>query len=271
MERHSNTNRPPRFNNGPNGCPFTSFYQLMLAAMFALELDVEIPARDYPCRLLGDWREEEGLPRGEFGNAIPWVTKLLTNMPDVLSATFADFLGGLKRHFWRRREGTRETTPLRRGDFYLDRQSFRPFLQLEGGGTLQENLQKKLDGSIGSLTVEGNVFEEVPKVLMAELSSSEVLLSSTERRELGMVGVSRDWQPEAMHLNVQVRGQVVGIRAKMVGFCCDWDGHYTAVVRYGSEWWYTDCLSPDGHRVLDDDEVVRLYKEQGHYVVFVCE
>jgi len=240
---------PPVFGNGPNACPFTSAYQLICAAMVACGIEFEVPTFHYPSKLLGDWRERDGLKRGEFGEARDWFIRLLSNPPDGLVGTFLELLGNPVKTIARRR-----TTQQR---FALESKKFHPILRLEGGKPIQEDIQQALNGFVGDNTVDGMLFDDCPRMLLVELPSLE-----------------RKWHSRNLELEVfpktyAATKRTLKVTANMVGFICDWSGHYTAVVKYEDDWYHTDCKTKN--REITIVETMRLFKSNGYLALFSCE
>ena len=259
MESHGKNQKPPRFKNGPNGCPSTTVYQLFVALFLALGFEFDAPTPEYPCGLLGDAREREGFSRGDFhagslGDAVHWLRTLMSNPVDRWTRQVREFLGSPMQHIRRMDKGDR---------WFNVAPTFYPVFKLWGRKPLKEDIQEALDGSVGPRSVIGNVFDKVPKVLFVELPPEE-----------------RQWQSQNLELEVYTKDfrwtqMTHKLIATMRGFICDHSGHYTAVVHYGDErnegWWHVDCLSPTGPQRISCREAIQLFKVNGYVVAFSCE
>jgi len=239
---------PPVFSNGPNSCPFTTAYQLVCAAMVAVGINFEVPTFHYPSNLLGNWREHEGLKRTDFGEARDWLIRLLSCPPDGLVGIFVELLGNPVQTIARRR------TPQQK--FALESKKFHPILRLEGLKPLQEDIQQALNGFVGEKTVDGMLFNVCPRILLVELP------------------LERKWHSRNLELEVFPKDyaktkRTCKVNANMVGFVCDLNGHYTAVVKYGSDWHHTNCLTTN--REITVPEAIRLFKSSGYLALFSCE
>jgi len=240
---------PPVFGNGPSACTFTSAIQLICAAMVASGIEFEVPTFHYPSKLLGDWREREGLKRWDLGEARDWFIRLLSNPPDGLVGTFLELLGNPVQTIARRR------TPQQR--FTLESKKFHPILRLEGCKPMQDDIQQALNGFVGENTVDGMLFDDCPKMLLVELPSLE-----------------RKWHSRNLELEVFPKTyastkRTWKVNANMVGFICDWSGHYTAVVKYGNDWHHTDCMATNQEITLK--KAIQLFKSNGYLALFSCE